>query len=244
MGKKERLDKVLSNLGYGSRKDIKAEVKRGKVKIDGKTEKDPGKKVDPYENKIEINGEMINYREFVYIMMNKPMGVISATEDRSLKTVVDLLSNDLRAFDPFPIGRLDKDTTGLLILSNDGKMAHELLAPKKHVDKVYYADVKGLVTAEDVIKFKEGVELEDGYKTMPAKLKILKADEVSQIEITIKEGKFHQIKRMFKAVGKEVVTLKRLKMGNLNLDNSLKEGEYREITEQEIRLLKGIDDEN
>ncbi len=235
---KMRIDKLLANMGIGTRKDIKKFAKDGLVQVDGKVVKDSSQHVDPDHQTIEFDGEVIDYREFVYIMLNKPPGVISATEDLVERTVVDLLDARYSPFEVFPVGRLDKDTEGLLILTNDGKMAHELLSPRKHVPKTYYADVEGMVTEEDIVSFKNGVRLDDGYVTLPASLAILHSGEVSQVEITIVEGKFHQVKRMFQAVGKRVKYLKRIKMGGLPLDPSLSLGEYRELTEEELTLLK------
>lgn len=236
--KKERLDKVLANLGYGSRKEIKSLAKTGIIKIDGEIVKDSSHKFDPESSVIEVGEEVVRYRKYIYLMMNKPDGYISSTEDCMHETVLDLLEPEDRVFEPFPLGRLDKDTEGLLVLSNDGQLAHRILSPKKHVKKGYYAEVEGVVTEEDIEDFAEGVELEDGYITMPAKLKILESGEISKIELEIYEGKYHQVKRMFEAVGKRVVYLKRIYMGGLNLDESLELGEYRELTDEEVELLE------
>lgn len=233
-----RLDKILSNMGYGSRKDIKKAIKNRAVLVDGKPVKDGSAHVDPYKNKIEIFGETVHYREFVYIMMNKPQGVISATEDLVEETVVDLLEGEYAPFHVFPVGRLDKDTEGLLLLTNDGQLAHQLLSPRHHVPKTYFATVRGRVSADDAELFKQGVALDDGYVTMPAELRIMASGEVSEIELTIYEGKFHQVKRMFEAVGKKVIYLKRLSMGPLHLDPQLEPGEYRELTDVEYQALK------
>jgi len=240
MAKTQRIDKVLANLGYGSRKDIRKMCKDGLVKVDDNIIKDSSLHIDPENSEITIGNEVINYREFVYIMMNKPQGVISATEDKRDETVVDLLDESYIPFEVFPVGRLDKDTEGLLILTNDGVLAHKLLSPKKHVPKTYYANVEGIVTEEDKAKFQEGVFIDGDYKTQPAELKILKSDEISEIELTIYEGKFHQVKRMFHAVDKEVIYLKRLSMGPLELDKDLDLGEYRELTEEELNQLKEL----
>lgn len=237
----ERLDKVLSNLGYGSRKEIKAFVKKGEIEVDGKVVKDNGMKVDPNKSIIKVNGEEINYRKYIYIMMNKPAGVVSATFDNYDETVIDLLDYEYTVFDPFPVGRLDKDTEGLLLITNDGELNHRLTSPKWHVDKTYYAEIDKMVDDKDVEKFKKGITLDDGYKCLPAKLEILSSDENgSEVNITIQEGKFHQVKRMFEARGKNVVYLKRLTMGNISLDEDLDEGTYRELTEEEIEILKSI----
>lgn len=238
MAKKLRIDKILSNVGCGSRAEIKRYCKQGIISVNGTIVNNPGLQVDPENDKIIFNGEEVSYREFVYIMLNKPDGYISATFDKYDPIVLDLIDPSYYAFEPFPVGRLDKDTEGLLVLTNDGKLSHRILSPKKHVPKTYYAKIEGVVTNEDVVAFKNGVTLDDGYETMPAQLEILKSDEISEIELTIHEGKFHQVKRMFESVGKKVVYLKRISMGKLELDKNLELGEYRELTEEEIILLE------
>ncbi len=235
---KQRLDKVLSNFGFGSRTDIKKAVKGGLVKVDGTIVTDSGMHVDPEVSVIEMGGQKLNYREYIYIMMNKPQGVISATVDTKQKTVFDIMPEQYKCFDLFPAGRLDIDTEGLVLMTNDGQLAHEILSPRKHVEKTYYAHVAGIVDQTDIEAFKDGVVLDDGYKTLPAKLKILKSDDISEIELKITEGKFHQVKRMFESVGKKVIYLKRLSMGKLVLDSGLKLGECRELTNEELELLK------
>lgn len=238
MAKTQRLDKILVHLGYGSRRDIKGLCKSGAVVVDDKVIRDASIHVDPNTSMIKVGEEIVQYREFVYIMMNKPQGVISATEDLRHQTVVDLLEPRYRAFEVFPVGRLDIDTEGLLLLTNDGQLAHQLLSPKKHVPKTYYARINGRVTEADYAAFKEGVTLEDGYETLPAELKIIQSDDISEIELTIYEGKFHQVKRMFEAVNKQVIYLKRITMGSLELDLNLELGDYRELTQQELASLK------
>ncbi|WP_427340109.1 pseudouridine synthase [Caloranaerobacter sp. DY30410] len=238
MDKKIRLDKILSNLGYGSRKDIKKMVKSGLVEVNGEVIKDSSYKLNPYKDVIKIGDTVVEYREFIYLMMNKPKGVVSSTDDPLSRTVIDLIDEKYRVFNPFPVGRLDKDTEGLLIISNDGKLAHNLLSPKKHVEKKYYVEVEGHVTEDDKEIFAEGVVIDGKYKTMPAQLEIIDTDNISKVYLTIKEGKFHQVKKMFKAVNKKVVYLKRVSMGRLDLDETLLPGEYRELTEEEILLLK------
>lgn len=233
----QRLDKLLSRLGFGSRSEVKRLVKEGRVTVDGAAAADSGMQVDPSVNTVALDGEPVRYREFVYLMMNKPAGVVSATEDRRDRTVVDLLDPEYAVFRPFPVGRLDKDTEGLLLLTNDGKLAHRLLSPKKNVPKTYEADVDGIVTEEDGEAFARGVTLDDGYVTLPAKLAILESGPRSRVRLTIVEGKFHQVKRMFAARGKRVVFLKRISMGGLKLDPSLPPGEVRELTEEEIGIL-------
>ncbi|MHB8170776.1 MAG: pseudouridine synthase [Thermincolia bacterium] len=233
-----RLDKILAHMGFGTRKEVKLLVKKGKVTVDGQGVKDSSLQVNTSLSVIEVDGQQVRYREFVYIMMNKPAGVISASFDKHQETVVDLLPEEYAPFEVFPVGRLDKDTEGLLLLSNDGKLAHELLAPNRHVPKIYFAVVEGQVTQEDVEKFKAGVVLDDGYKTRPAELVILESEDTSEIELTIHEGKFHQVKRMFEAVGKEVKYLKRLSMGSLKLEPVLGLGEFRELTDEELNSLR------
>ncbi len=233
-----RLDKLLANMGYGSRKEVKQLLKQKAVTVDGIVVKDPAIKVEPEKQNVSVFGERVQYVEFIYLMMNKPQGVISATEDKVDQTVIDLLDPLAQHFEPFPVGRLDKDTEGLLLITNDGNLAHNLLSPKKHVPKVYYAKIDGRVTEADIAAFEQGVELDDGYVTKPGHLVILKSDEQSEIELTIQEGKFHQVKRMFEAVGKKVTYLKRLSMGSLKLDENLPLGDYRELTENELEMLK------
>ena len=234
-----RLDKLLANMGYGSRKEVKKLLKDKSVRVNGEVVKDAAMKVNPDEQEVTVFGERVFYTEFIYLMMHKPPGVISATEDTRDQTVIDLLDPLAQHFQPFPVGRLDKDTEGLLLITNDGNLSHNLLSPKKHVPKTYYATIDGVVTEADIEAFRQGVELDDGYVTKPGELVILKSAETSEIELTIQEGKFHQVKRMFESVGKKVTYLKRLSMGSLVLDETLKLGEYRELTEQELTLLKG-----
>lgn len=239
---KQRLDKILTHIGLGSRSEMKKAVKNKEITVNGKVATDSGMQVNPDEDVIVFNGEQVRYREFIYLMMNKPAGFVSATEDRRDRTVIELLAPDQAAFDPFPVGRLDKDTEGLLLLTNNGQLAHQLLSPKKHVPKTYYAEVAGHVTEEDGAAFERGVTLDDGYVTLPAQLRILSSEEGpggfrSRVELTITEGKFHQVKRMFEAVGKKVTYLKRLSMGSLRLDERLELGQVRELTEEELAAL-------
>lgn len=233
-----RLDKLLANMGYGSRKEVKKLLKDGVVRIDGKPVKDAKFHVNIEKQEVTIYGEVVEYKEFVYLMMHKPQGVISATEDDHHETVVDLLEFEDAIFNPFPVGRLDIDTEGFLLLTNDGKLTHQLLSPKKHVPKKYYAHIEGVVTEKDVEDFAKGVVLDDGYETKPGELTILNSDDISEIELVITEGKFHQVKRMFEAVGKKVVYLKRVEMGPLTLDEELELGQYRELTDEEVEMLK------
>jgi len=234
-----RLDKYLADMGCGTRQEVKKLIRSGQVSVDGAVVKKPETKVEQTVQEVCLNGEKVGYESFEYYMLNKPAGVISATEDRSCQTVVDLIQEKKRK-DLFPVGRLDKDTEGLLLITNDGELAHRLLSPKKHVDKCYFARVSGKVTEDDVRSFENGVNigsLEQPEITMPGKLEIITSDEISQIHLTIQEGKFHQVKRMFQAVGKEVIYLKRLRMGTLVLDENLSIGEYRPLTKEELEKL-------
>lgn len=232
---KIRLDKYLADMKTGTRSEVKKMVSKGLITVNGTVVKKPELKIDTECDEVCCQNQPVRYAEYEYFMLNKPAGVVSATEDRNQKTVLDLI--DCRRKDLFPVGRLDKDTEGLLLLTNDGALAHRLLSPGKHVDKVYYARIRGRVSLEDVEAFREGVDIGDDKKTLPGELKILHSDEISEIELTIHEGRFHQVKRMFIAVGKEVVFLKRLTMGTLELDNNLRPGEYRELTKEELDRL-------
>jgi 16S rRNA pseudouridine516 synthase len=237
----QRLDKILSNSGYGTRSEIKQMVRAGTIAVNGVTARDSGMHVDPENCVISVNGSVLNYKEFVYIMMNKPRGVISATFDNRLKTVVDILPDQYKRLNLFPAGRLDIDTEGLLLLTNDGRLAHELLSPAKHVPKRYYALIEGKVDERDKESFREGVTLDDGYRTLPADLHIIKSGSYSEAELLIYEGKFHQVKRMFEAVSKKVKYLRRIQMGELRLDDSLQPGQCRELTGDETEKLKNIE---
>ncbi|MFD0674269.1 pseudouridine synthase [Cohnella sp. GCM10027633] len=274
-----RLDKMLGNLGYGTRSGIKLLVRQGAIAVNGQRAKDPGMQIDPRSDVVVIDGETVRYRDTVYVMLHKPAGVVSATEDNRDRTVLDLIEDDdVTVLSPFPVGRLDKDTEGLLLLTNDGKLSHELLSPRKHVPKTYRALVAGgAVGEEDAAAFERGVTLDDDYVTMPAQLRVLAAagdpgeafggedaaDEpyraelkeaasiarqaiatdytsspLSWIELTIHEGKFHQVKRMFEAVGKKVLYLRRVSMGPLALDPALAPGQWRELSEEEVDSLR------
>lgn len=231
-----RLDKFLANAGVGTRSEVKQYIKKGLIQVNGTTVKKADLSISESEDEILYQSKKITLQTHFYYMMNKPQGVISATEDNFQKTVLDLLGNDKRS-DLFPVGRLDKDTEGLLLITNDGDLAHRLLAPKKHVSKIYYARIQGRVTEEDVAAFQAGLDIDEDFKALPANLKILKSDEESEIEVEIFEGKFHQVKRMFQAVGKKVVFLKRLSMGKLTLDSTLEVGKYRTLTSKELDML-------
>ncbi|MCC5891625.1 pseudouridine synthase [Exiguobacterium sp.] len=233
-----RIDKLLANMGYGSRKDVKILLKQGVVRIDDELVKDAKRQVNLETERVTVQGEVVEYRPFVYLMMNKPSGVVSATEDKVESTVIELIDPSYAHYELFPVGRLDKDTTGLLLLTNDGAFNHALMSPRKHVDKVYIAEVDGEMTVDDVRRFAEGVELEDGYTTKPARLEVLSRDgRRSTIRLTLSEGKYHQVKRMVAAVGKHVEQLERVQIGPLELDRALAPGEYRELTDSEVDQL-------
>ncbi|QCT75218.1 pseudouridine synthase [Macrococcoides canis] len=232
-----RLDKFLGNHGFGTRKEVKLLVKRGAVKVNDVLVNKADIKLVPDKDTVTVYDEAVTYEPFVYIMLNKPAGYISSTKDYKDETVLELIDG-FDHYDLHPVGRLDKDTEGLLILTNDGQFSHDVLSPKKHVDKTYYARVEGYVTDETVALFKAGVTLDDGYEAMPADLQIVSAGDISEIELIIQEGKFHQVKRMFKAVGMTVIYLKRIQMGGLPLDESLKPGAYRKLTLEEINFVK------
>nr|WP_167956297.1 pseudouridine synthase [Anaerosporobacter faecicola] len=232
-----RLDKYLADMGVGTRSEVKGLIKKGKIQVNGTIANDYSRKIIVGTDVIMYAGEEITYLEYEYFMLNKPAGVLSATEDKHAKTVLDLLTTSKRK-DLFPVGRLDKDTEGLLLITNDGALSHALLSPKKHVDKMYYAKVEGMVTEQDVEAFAEGLQMDEEWRAMPAKLKILVQDTISEITLVIQEGKFHQVKRMFEVVGKKVIFLKRLSMGPLQLDEKLMPGEYRKLTEEELQKLK------
>ena len=238
-----RLDKFLVACAVGSRTEVKNFLKSGRVTVNGKKEKSAKLQIDEETDEICFDGQKLDYEEFVYYMMNKPKGVISATEDPNHKTVLDLLDDYARAKEVFPVGRLDIDTHGLLLLTNDGKLAHALLSPKRHVDKTYLARINGVMTDADVETFAQGVPLKD-FTCQPAKLELVSVDtekEQSLVRVTIAEGKFHQVKRMVAYCGKEVVDLQRLTMGTLTLDEDLKRGEWRRLSKEELEgLLESV----
>ena len=232
----ERLDKILSSTGHWSRKEVKELVRQGRVSVDGEKAKKPEDKCDPARAEIRVDGQAVDCAPFVYLMLHKPAGLLSATEDKKQKTVIDLLPEHLQRRGLFPVGRLDKDTEGLLVLTDDGALAHELLSPKKHVDKVYYAKVDGRIDGEDIAALAEGMTLGDGLECLPAGLQAL--GDGSECLVTLREGKYHQVKRMLAARGKPVVYLKRLSMGGLKLDNTLEKGKWRPMTAEELVLLQ------
>ena len=232
-----RLDKFLANAGVGTRSEVKQYIKKGLVLVNSIPAKKGDMSISEDSDEILFKNQPVHLQKWFYYLMNKPQGVISATEDNFQKTVLDLLGKDKRN-DLFPVGRLDKDTEGLLLLTNDGTLAHELLSPKKHVSKTYFARIEGIVTETDVDIFKQGVKIDEEFTALPANLKILSSGPVSEIEVEIFEGKFHQVKRMFQAVEKKVIFLKRLSMGPLALDPSLLPGQYRPLTDEEISALQ------
>ena len=252
-----RLDKFLSEMGIASRKETREYAKKGRIKVNNAIVKVSDYKIDAEKDIVTFDGRTIAYEQFEYYMLNKPAGVVSATVDNNDRTVIDLIDSE-RKKDLFPVGRLDKDTVGLLIITNDGELAHSLLSPVKHIDKKYFARVEGIITEEHIKRFKEGLKLKDGTLTKPAQLEIIKSgnvksdnaksdnpksendksNNISEVEITICEGKYHQIKRMIACVGGKVIYLKRLSMGRLELDENLREGEYRRLTEDEIKCLR------
>ena len=230
----ERLDKIISATGKKSRREVREMVRQGRVLVDGKPAPAADMKVDPQTAVILLDGEPLGYEKFTYVMLHKPTGVLTATEDRRQETVLDLLPPELRRRALSPVGRLDKDTEGLLLLTNDGQLAHRLLSPKSHVDKVYYARVDGALEPGDIAAFAAGMTLGDGLECLPAGLEILSPTEAL---VTLREGKFHQVKRMLAARGKPVLYLKRLSMGRLRLDPALAPGAWRMLTEEERSAL-------
>ena len=231
---KERLDKLIASTGRWSRREVKTLVREGRVLVDGRIAGSAEEKYDAESCRIAVNGEELVLRKYTYVMLHKPAGVLSATEDGRGRTVLDLLTPELRKIGVFPVGRLDKDTEGLLLLTDNGELAHALLSPKKHVDKVYYARVSGRLTPEDCAAFEAGMTLGDGLECLPAGLEILSPTEAL---VTLREGKFHQVKRMLAARGKPVLYLKRLSMGRLRLDPALAPGAWRMLTEEERSAL-------
>lgn len=231
-----RIDKFLSNMGIGSRKEVKDYIKKGLIKINGKTVLKATEKVDPYKDQVYFDNSQIEYEEYTYLMLNKPQGYISATEGHGVKTVIDLLEDKYKNRGIFPAGRLDKDTEGLIFLTNDGRLAHNLLSPKKAVVKKYYAKVDMPLENNDIQKFKTGIYLDtEQYLTLPATLEIISDYECF---VYIEEGKYHQVKRMLASCGKNVTYLKRLSIGPLLLDENLELGQYRKLTDDEIVNLR------
>lgn len=232
----ERLDKTLASQNCGSRREVGQRIRKGEVTVNGAVVKKADWKVDPLKDVIRVGGETLRFQKFLYLMMNKPMGVLSAARDSRAKTVVDLLPPELFRRGLFPAGRLDRDTEGLLIITDDGAFAHRMLAPRSHVDKEYYAVLDLPVTEEDIACFEEGVVLRD-MVCLPAQLTALGGDMAPLVSVTVREGKFHQVKRMFLSRGKKVLSLKRVRVGRLNLDPALSPGEARELTEEERKSI-------
>ena len=232
-----RLDKFLAEMQIGTRSEVKKLIRGGKVQIDGHVCKNADEKIDPEQAEVMVDHVLVGYAAYEYFMLNKPKGCVSATEDSRYPTVLDYITDHTRK-DLFPVGRLDLDTEGLLLITNDGALAHELLSPAKHIPKTYEAKIDGIVTQEDVEIFAQGMDIGEKKPTKPAELLILKANVISHVQVTIYEGKFHQIKRMFESVGKPVLELKRISMGALSLDEKLAPGEYRALTDAEINYLR------
>lgn len=238
---KLRIDKYLADMGIGTRTEIKAYIKKGMITINGRIVKSPSEKADTVEDNVFYNGEEIQYLQYEYFILNKPAGVISASDDKKQITVLDLIE-DRQRDDLFPVGRLDKDTEGLLLITNDGMLAHNLLSPKKHVDKTYYVETEGCLNEEHISMFAEGINVENEFVALPAKLEILSSEgNITKSLLTINEGKFHQVKRMMSAVNNEVTYLKRLTMGPLTLPDDLNVGEYRRLTIKEFNMLKDLE---
>lgn len=232
-----RLDKYLADMQIGTRSEVKKLIRAGKVQVGGHICKNADEKFDPEQTEVMVDHILVGYAAYEYFMLNKPKGCVSATEDKHYPTVLDYISQHKRK-DLFPVGRLDLDTEGLLLITNDGALAHELLSPAKHIPKTYEAKIDGIVTQADVELFAQGMDIGEKKFTKPAELVILKANVISHVQITIYEGKFHQIKRMFEAIDKPVLELKRISMGALALDEQLEPGEYRSLTEEEIEYLR------
>jgi len=232
-----RIDKLVSQYGFGSRKEVKAILKQGVITVDGAVVTNPQSRVDPDAQAIYVGDVLIEYEKYVYVMMNKPDGVISASYDEEDETVCDLLDEAHQWFDLFPVGRLDKDTTGLIILTNDGGFAHRALSPKKHVEKIYHARLDNDFGDKEIKAFATGITLDDGYKTMPATLEII-GDRAAKV--IIREGKFHQVKRMFEALGINVISLQRMTFAGINLDEQLAPGDFRRLNENEMNIIVNL----
>ena len=235
-----RLDKFFSSQEILSRSEIKFLLKAGQVTVNGGLEKNSARKIDTERDKVSLRGENIPYKPYIYLMLNKPRGIICATEDRKSPTVLDLVPPALYRTGLFPAGRLDKDTTGFVLLTNDGDFAHEILSPNKHIEKTYDVELDGVLREEDIEKIRQGIILADGTICRPAKIRIRKTVPQTQAEIVLTEGKYHQVKRMFGVLGLGVTALKRTKMGNLPLDPNLEEGKCREILHKDVEKILGI----
>lgn len=229
-----RLDKFLCEMNIGTRSRVKDFIRHGEITVNGRPVRETDFKIDESSDEICFQGRPLSYRKFYYFMLNKPMGVVSATQDSTSRTVTELLQPEDRRPDLFPVGRLDKDTEGLLLLTNDGELAHRLLAPKKHVDKTYLVTMEQELQDSDILRLEQGVDIGEDRPTLPARVQRL---EDKKILLTIHEGKFHQVKRMLRAVNNRVTALKRVSFGGLNLDEGLRSGEYRALTEGEVEIL-------
>ncbi|WP_026286066.1 pseudouridine synthase [Salsuginibacillus kocurii] len=233
-----RIDKLLGNMGYGTRKEIKGLVKQGAVSVNGERVRQSSINIDPDEDEVSVWGEIVEYRQHIYLMMNKPGDVVSATKDENQETVIDLLEWEDAVREPFPVGRLDKDTEGLLLLMTDGKLSHALMSPKKHIEKEYEARLAEPLAEGAVQAFADGIELADGHQSEPAKLEVKEEGSEPVIKVVLTEGKYHQVKRMVAAVGNKVIELRRVRIGPLWLDEDLDPGEYRDLSEEELEQLE------
>ena len=234
----QRLDKLIASQGRFSRREVQELIKSGAVKVNGITFRDRGAKSDDEKDIICVNGEQLDFQRFVYIMLNKPKGVVSATNDKNEKTVIDLVPKEFKGRNLFPAGRLDITTTGFVLVTDDGDFAHRILSPKNHIEKTYEARLAESVTEGQLEAVRNGIELKDGTKCLPAKVTVLADGEKPLVEIKICEGKYHQIKRMFAAAGNGVIELKRTQMGGLTLDPNLKEGECRLLDVHEVQKIE------
>lgn len=230
-----RLDKFLTNHTQLSRSESVKAIKQGRIKIQGVSKISPDIKIDENSTEVFLDGNKIEYQKFIYLMLNKPQGVVSATDDKKQKTVLDLLPQEYKKYNLFPCGRLDKDTVGLVILTNDGSGAHKVLSPKHHVEKVYYYECAEILSQENIKQIEQGVLLKDGYLTKPCKIHVLSNNSGN---ITLTEGKYHEIKRIFGALSNRITFLKRIKFGNIQLDENLKEGEFRSLTDLEKQIFE------
>lgn len=238
---KMRLDKFLADQLAESRGELKKEIRKFGAMVNEGKEKDPGRIIDSDRDLIVFRGEKVEYMEYIYIMLNKPAGLLSAVTDTREATVIDHVMSQYPRKDYFPAGRLDKDSEGLLLITNDGQLAHGLLSPKKNIEKKYYVEVSGKIEEKELLALENEITLDDGYKCKPAKAELISSDqEASKLYLTISEGKFHQVKRMIKAVGFEVSYLKRVEMGPLKLDPALRSGDFRLLRQDEIQLLKEV----
>lgn len=233
----ERLDKIIASQGQYSRSEVKKLVKQGRISVNDVTVKSSDVKIDPQSDSVKIDGKRLEYKKYIYIMLNKPKGVISATDDKTQTTVIDLVPKQMKRDGLFPAGRLDGDTTGFVLITDDGDFAHRILSPKNHIMKTYHATLQREITPEDIDAFKKGVTLGDGTVCLEGEVFSISAQGVPMAQVKICEGKYHQVKRMFAALGNKVIELRRVKMGGLSLDESLLEGECREITPEELELI-------